>query len=151
MICRDTSWWDGIANHEAVAPHVFMGLPAVTLAPLVEPENSFPMASINGGLIFAPLDNLGFVFELHTLYKPEGWGREVHAHAKECFRQMMERASIIVTHEQEGSSQTRPPLSFGWKSSGIFREVGLPKRLRMWVLTKEAWESSPVGRKLCLS
>lgn len=151
MICRDASWWEGIAAHPQVAPHVFMGLPAVSLAPLVEPVASYPMASINGGLIFAPLDNLGFVYELHTLYKPEGWGREVHAHAKECFREMMEGASIIVTHEQEGSAHTRPPLSFGWRTSSGFREVGLPKRLRMWVLTKEAWQSSPVGRKLCLS
>lgn len=151
MIRRDVAWWDAVATHPEVAPHVFMGLGPVSVAPLVAPESSFPMASINGGLIFSALDNLGFVYELHTLYKPEGWGREVHAHAKECFRDMMARASVIVTHEQEGVAQTRPPLSFGWRQAGDFREVGLPRRLRMWSLTKEAWMTSPVGRKICLS
>ncbi len=149
MINRDAGFWNAIATHPAVAPAAFMGLPAVDLAPLVEPESSLPLASEHGGWIFSTLDPHGFVYELHTIYTPEGWGREVHSHAKLCFKRVFETASLVVTHEQEGYNNTRPPLSFGWRSSGDFKDVGLPRKPRMWVLTKEAWAASPVGKKLC--
>lgn len=145
---RDASFWDAVAAHPQVAPGVFMGLDQVSAAPLIEAESSIPLASENGGLIFEAKDHLGFTYELHTLYRPEGWGREVNRHAKDCFAYVFERASVIVTHEQEGQKQTRPPLSFGWRPAGEYKEVGLPRRLKLWILTRDAWMSSPVGRKL---
>lgn len=149
MIQRDVAFWDDVASHEAVAPRIFMGLPQATLAPLVDNPDAFPLASINGGAIFVPVDPLGFAYEMHTMYKPEGWGREVHAHAKKCFKFMFERASLLVTHEQEGEQGTSPPKSFGWAVAGAYKDVGLPRRLRLWVLTPQMWTASVVGRKQC--
>lgn len=150
MICRDVEFWNRIATHPSVAPSVFMGLPVVSTAPLVENENNLPLASENGGLIFVAVDHLGLVMELHTLYTPEGWGREVTSHARLCFRDVMKDTSLVITHEQEGEKQTKPPLSYGWKPAGDYTDVGLPRRLKLWILTREAWLASPVGRKLCL-
>lgn len=145
---RDVEFWEDVANHPAVSPHVFMGLDPVSLAPLILMDRCVPLASENGGLIFAPLDPHGMIYELHTLYRPEGWGREVAGFAKHCFDQMFLAASLIVTHEQEGSKHTRPPLSYGWKSCGEYCYTELPKRLRLWSLTREDFYASPVGRKL---
>jgi hypothetical protein len=150
MICRDVEFWDDVARHHQVSPSVFMGLAQVSTAPLVRDERNLPLASQNGGLIFVASDSLGFSMELHTLYRPEGWGREVTEHARECFREVMKTVSLVTTFEQEGEKQTRPPLSYGWRSAGDFMAVGLPKRLKLWILTREAWVASPVGRKLCL-
>lgn len=148
MICRDVEFWDAVANHPQVAPSVFMGLNPVSLSPLVEMPASFPFASEHGGLIFSPLDPHGMIYELHTLYTPEGWGREVASFAKGCFDNMFSTASLIVTHEQEGEKHTRPPLSYGWKSCGEYCYTELPRRLRLWSLTREDFYVSPVGRKL---
>jgi hypothetical protein len=151
MMNRDVEFWDSVASHPAVAPSVFMGLEQTSTAPLVLDERNIPLASEHGGLIFVASDHLGFSMELHTLYTPEGWGREVTEHARQCFRDVMKTVSLVTTFEQEGEKQTRPPLSYGWRPAGDYSEVGLPKRLKMWILTREAWLASPVGKKLCLS
>lgn len=148
MICRDVEFWDEVATHPEVAPHVFMGLEPCSTAPLVQMVGAIPFASENGGLIFAPMDAHGMIYELHTLYKPEGWGREVAMFAKQCFDKVFSTASLVVTHEQEGSPHTRPPLSYGWKSCGEYCYTDLPKKLRLWSLTREDFYASPVGRKL---
>jgi hypothetical protein len=148
MICRDVEWWDRIANHPEVAPHVFLGLEPVSLAPLVEDERAKPFASEHGGVIFSPLDKLGMVYEMHTLFEPEGWGREVAINGKLFVEETFKDASIVVTHEQEGNWRSKPPRSHGWICGGDYCYVGLPVRLRLWVLTKEAWLSSPARRKM---
>lgn len=149
MICRDTQWWDSIANHPEVAPHVFMGLDPVSLGPLVENPKNQPMRSENGGIILICIDGFGLVKEMHTLYNPAGWGREVAANGKLFMREAFKTANVIFTHEQEGNWRSRPPRSHGWKESGDYTDVDLPKRLKLWMLTRDAFYSSPVGRKLC--
>lgn len=146
---RDPAFWDAIAQHPEVAPFVFMGIDQVSLAPLVENPRNSPYASENGGVIFSSLDPCGFVVEMHTLYRPEGWGREVAINGKAFVADIMDRqASMIVTNEQEGAWRTRPPKSHGWQVAGPFKDVGLSRRLRLWFLTREAWLASPVGRKM---
>ena len=148
MICRDVHFWDSIAQHESVAPHVFMGVTPYSLAVLINNEANIPHASENGGVLFVAVDGLGLVKEMHTMYRPEGWGREVAINGKAFVNEVMKESVLIITHEQEGNWRSSPPKSHGWKPCGDYCYVGLPKRLRLWALTQEAWRASPVGRKM---
>lgn len=151
MINRDVAFWDRIAQHPEVAPHIFMGRAPETLAPLIENPAARPYASANGGVIFLPVDHFGFVVEMHTLYVPEGWGREVAVNGKAFVQDMFRTASLILTYEQEGHWRSSPPRSHGWQASGDFKDAAMLCRLKLWVLTREAWVASPVGRKMqCL-
>lgn len=148
MIQQDHRFWDEIAQHPEVAPHVFVDREPETLQPLLSMPGTIAMASENGGIIFMTRDPLGMVYEMHTLYRPEGWGREVAIAAKQFMQEMFKAASVIVTQEQEGNWRSCPPKSHGWQVAGEYCSVGLSKRLRMWVLTKQSWITSPVGRKM---
>lgn len=147
MINRDPAFWDAIANHPDVAPYVFMGRQGSSLAGLVDHDGCLPLASENGGLLFIRMDLVGLVRELHTMYRPEGWGREVAKHAPAFMDEAFNHCSLITTHEQEGRKQTRPPLSHGWKPVGDYKDCGLPYKIRLWILPKEAWYASVVGRR----
>lgn len=149
MICRDVQFWDAVATHESVAPHIFMGMEPTTLAPLILKENCLPLRSEHGGVILVALDHFGLVREMHTLYTPEGWGREVATNGKLFMQEAFKDTEVIFTHEQEGNWRSSPPKSHGWKSTGNFCYVGMPKRLKLWMLTRDAFYASPVGRKLC--
>lgn len=143
------AWWDEIASHPQVADHVFMGLPRVSMSTLLEQPGAFGLHSTNGGCIFIPRDPLGLTLEMHTLFRPEGWGREVAAAGRRFMPAVFESAALILTHEQEGHWRSRPPKSHGWKPCADFQDVGLPRRLRLWALTREGWMDSIVGRKSC--
>ncbi len=147
MICRDPSFWDSVAQHEAVAPFVFMGEEPRSLGFLVSDERNLPLRSDNGGVILLSMDALGFYREMHTLYTPDGWGREVATAGRGFMREAFKTCHVLFTNEQEGEYRTAPPKSHGWKPCGDFTNVGLLRRLRPWMLTKEAWLASPVGRK----
>lgn len=148
MINRDVAFWDRIASHPDVAPHITMGLPLASLEPLITNERVRPYASKHGGLVFVPADSFGLTFEMHTLFTPEGWGREVAIAARTFINDVMKTASLIITHEQEGHWRSCPPRSHCWASAGDFTDAGLSARLRLWTLTREAWIASPVGRKM---
>lgn len=148
MINRDVDFWDSVARHPEVAPHIFCGLDILSLSPLIDDERNRPFASKHGGVIFVSVDHLGMVWEMHTLYTPEGWGREVAVNGKGFVQELFKEASMILTHEQEDNWRTVPPKSHGWKAAGDYTEAGLPKRLKLWILTREAWFASPVGRKM---
>lgn len=140
---RSADFWRDVVRHPKVA-HVTMGLP-FDIGALVEHERVIPLASEHGGFLFCQLDGLGRVFELHTLFKPEGWGREVSGAAKEAFAEMFASgARVITTYEVEG--WTAPPLSFGWRTAGDFSPSPLGN-LRTWVLTLDGWEASPACRR----
>jgi hypothetical protein len=88
--------------------------------------------------------------EMHTLFRPEGWGREVAKAGRVFMQTAFESASIILTHEQEGHWRSKPPKSHGWVPCANYQDVGLPRRLRLWALTREGWMNSVIGRKSCL-
>lgn len=142
---RDPVFWRAVADHPAVAK-VKMGLP-LDIEAIVAHERVTPLASENGGFLFLELDGFGRVVELHTLYRPEGWGREVLFAAKEAFSRIFETAMICTTYET-GDRQSRPPLSMGWRSVGGFKDSPIGP-LRTWILTKDAWEASPSWRRKC--
>jgi len=148
MIIEDRSgFWDEIAAHPEVKPHVGLGYD-VSMADVVRHPRTVPLRSANGGFIFVQLDGLGRVYELHTLYRPEGWGREVLAAAKEAFATMFGRdAQLVTTFEVEGWWRSRPPKSFGFQPAGEFAPTLLGS-LKTWILTAEAWERSPARRRM---
>lgn len=147
MINRSAEFWDGVASSPEVAPFVFMDLPVQSLGGLVENENNEPFASDNGGVLFVKTDHLGSIYEMHTMFRPEGWGREVAITGAKALHYIFSKALIVFTYEQEGHWQSRPPKSHRWKSSGEFVDQGLSKRLKLWYLTRDDFLSSPVGKK----
>lgn len=147
---RDPSFWDAVANHPEVAPYVFPGSQAVSLAGLVANPAVYPLRSEHGGFLFCRIDSLGRIYELHTLFTPEGWGREVHGAAKDAFSQMFGVCDLIVTSEVATNPRSRPPKSFGFVVAAPYADSPIG-RIRTWILTREAWENSPARRRLtCL-
>ena len=150
MINRSADFWDSVAFDPDVAPFVFMDAPRQSLSVLVGDESNEPFASDNGGVLFVKTDHLGSIYEMHTMFRPEGWGREVAITGAKALHHIFSKALLVFTYEQEGHWQSRPPKSHRWKSSGEFIDQGLSKRLKLWYLTRDDFLSSPVGKKsLC--
>jgi len=147
---RDPQFWIDVAEHPAVAPHVLFGHSGLLIADVIRHPSVTAFSSEHGGYLFVKLDGLGRVYELHSLFTPEGWGREALATAKRAFAEIMKTAALVVTYEVEGNWRSRPPKSFGFAPAGGSSdspELGLP--IRTWVLTQEAWIASPVWRRQC--
>src|SRR5690606_41931560 len=99
--------------------------------------------------LFCRLDGLARVWELHTLFTPEGWGREVLSGAREAFSTLFARgAQVVTTFEVAGWWRSRPPLTFRFKPAGGVEPSPLGS-VKTWVLTRDAWEGSPVRRMRC--
>lgn len=138
---RDPAFWDRIASHPQVE-HIKHGLP-LNIGELAQHERVTPLASTNGGFLLFQLDGLGRVFEMHTLFTPEGWGREVNRAGKAMLTRMFGPAEIITTYEGYP-----PPKSFGWRAAGDFADSEIGP-VRTWFITRDAWESSPARRRKC--
>jgi hypothetical protein len=147
---RDWTFWDAIAQHPEVRPHLLIE-DSQSLSEIVQHPSVKPYASENGGFLFCRLDGLGRVYELHTLYCPNGWGREVAKASKSAFERVFnEGAQLVTTYEVAGNWRSRPPLSHGWKQAGPFQySDGLAADVRSWVLTYEAWCASPARKRHC--
>lgn len=101
-----------------------------------------PLAAEHGGFIFAPRDALGRVVELHTLFTPEGWGREAAMAGKQALAMVFDRYDLVVTYERVGDWRTRPPRSFGFKPCGGDFDMN-DTTWRLWQLSREMWRASP--------
>lgn len=144
---RSPEFWDRIASHPEVAPHVFLGGATLPLMEIVQHPSVTPLRAEHGGFLFCQLDGLGRVFELHTLFEPAGWGREVALSARQAFDHMFDAgAQLITTYEVEGWWRSRPPKSFRFHPCGDFAPSPFGS-LRTWILTADAWASSPVCRR----
>jgi hypothetical protein len=143
---RDPAFWRGVLNDAAVAPTLF-GRPVEAVIEVVQNPAVVPLATENGGLIFIGRCGFGRVFELHTAYRPAGWGREVHSAAKAAFARIFESAELVFTHEQLGQWRTRPPRSFGFEALGspFENEFG---RFQLWMLTRARWAASPAQARM---
>lgn len=145
---RDAAFWTRIYEHPDVKPHVSLGAD-LDLAGIVTHPGVTPLAATHGGFLFARLDGLGRTFELHTLFTPEGWGREVLEASKQAFQRMFDAgADLIVTQEVAGNRRSQPPLSFRFAPCGDFRPSPLGHDLRTWVLTRAAWDASPARLRM---
>lgn len=98
----------------------------------------------NGGLVFV---NKGDFDEVHVAFRPSEWGRSVALAFRDCFARKMRDGRPVVAGEQEGEWRTKPPISHGWAVLNEFEGSVLPRRVRRWILTLDAWQDSPVGRK----
>lgn len=147
---RSPAFWQGVADHPEVASRVFLGGQSHDLSAIVASPNVLPLASEHGGFLFARLDGFGRVYELHTMYRPEGWGREVLTASKLAFAKVFDLgAQLVSTYEVEGWWRSRPPKSFGFIRAGGFRPVpGIIPHLSTWVLTSDAWDASPARRRV---
>lgn len=144
---RDPVFWGRIFRDPDVVPTLFGQAPESVIALLQNPS-VMPLATEHGGFMFISRCGFGRVWELHTAYTREGWGREVHRAGKAALRRMFaDGAQIIFTHEQIESWRTRPPKSFGFRPEGepFAHEFGV---FRLWLLTREAWEASPACARL---
>lgn len=152
---RNPTFWLNVALHPAVEPHVLQGAPPDTLADLVRHPTTFPVAAEHGGFLFVWMD--GTTFELHTMFTPDGWGREVAEAAREAlpwlFSQQDRPCDTLTTYEQQDYYRSRPPRSFGWLPTSDFAETHIGY-VRTWAVTRDQWEASPVRkreRKRCRS
>jgi hypothetical protein len=148
---RDPRFWSAVANHPAVRPAIVVSGEMADLAAAVSDPLVLPMASEHGGFLFYQRDGLGWVYELHTMFTPAGWGREVAEAAHEAFQELFLRgAQVVFTLEIATNRRSRPPLSHGWRTAGRFASSPeLPAEARTWVLTQEAWAQSPARRRFC--
>lgn len=146
---RDAAFWTAIYEHPEVKPHVGLGH-EIDISAIVGSEQVTPLRSDRGGFLFFRLDGLGRVFELHTMFTPDGWGKEVLLSAKAAFAEMFRRgAQVITTYEVEGNRRSQPPLSFRFQPAGDFApSVELNAQLRTWILTRNAWEASPARARM---
>ncbi len=145
---RDPVFWTRIAAHPAVAP-VRMGLPPEMIGSLASRPDMLPLASEHGGFLFARLDALGFACELHTLFTPEGWGREALTSGIQALGAVWALGyQAILTFEVRANLRSRPPRTFGFVRAADWRTTPLGD-LRLWTLTRSAWNASPARRLKC--
>lgn len=146
---RDPAFWCGVYEHPSVKPHVGLGR-QIEIAEIVADQRVTPLRATHGGFLFIQLDGLGRIYELHTMFTPEGWGREVLHAAKAAFCMMFERgADLITTFEVAGHKQSQPPRTFRFEPAGAFAfEASLNAELRTWALRRQAWEESPARQRM---
>lgn len=146
LVDRDPAFWDGVADDLAAAG-IGAALPG-SLEALVVHDSVHPYRTRSGGYLFCRLDGIGAVFELHALFRPEGWGRE----ASRCLKLALDRifaggAGVIVVGEDVRNWRSKPPKSFGFEAIGSTQNTPHGD-FRTWILTKSAWEKSPVRRRM---
>ena len=146
---RDPAFWTRIASHPDVSP-MLMGLPPEKIGALAIRPDLLPIASEHGGFLFGRLDALGFICELHTLFTPDGRGREALSAGVQSLRAVWALGyQAVVTFEAQNQPKSRPPRTFGFRETGGWRITPLGS-FRLWILTRSAWEISPARRLRCL-
>lgn len=144
---RDPAWWEAIASHPALAGALH-GVAPATIGQIATMPTMLPLAAEHGGFMFGAMDGFGFVRELHTLFTPEGWGREAITAGVEALEMLFGGpCEIVVTYEQEDNRRSRAPRGFGFAmASERFAETRFGG-LRCWLLTRMAWEAAPVRKR----
>jgi hypothetical protein len=145
---RDYAPWHAVMQR----PEVMAGVGEFDLGAVLAHPSVTPVWCGHGGFLFHALDHLGFVYDLHAMFAPEGWGKHVTKSLFAALNAMFDKgARLITVSEIEGLLTSRPPLSFGFRPIGEFRSTPMGNA-RSWVLTQDAWTSSPAFKRgnLCL-
>jgi hypothetical protein len=143
---RDPAFWEAVAAHPALA-EMPLGLPPGTVGAIAARDDVLPLAAEHGGFFFRKTEPLGFVAELHSLFSPEGWGREALTAGTEAIHLVwLCGYQAVITLEVQANARSRPPRTFGFSCCGDWRETP-HGNLRMWMLTRAAWEASPVAKR----
>lgn len=143
---RDPAFWERIASHPACAPALH-GVEPEHFATEAVQHPMLPLASEHGGFVFVPRDAFGRTVELHTLYTPEGWGREAAAAGKAALQRVFETYDLVITYERDGDWRTRPPRSFGFRPCGSAFEMN-GNTWRLWALSADGWRASPSCQRM---
>ena len=143
---RNPAFWIGVASHPAVAG-ALMGERAEGVGTWAQRDDVLPIASSNGGFLLTRLDPLGMVAELHTLFTPEGWGREVVLAGIEAIGAVWTCGfQTIVTTEIRANPRSRPARTFGFQRCGEWKATPWGDA-RQWLVTRETWNASPAARR----
>lgn len=143
---RDPAFWVRVASHPQVRDTLF-GLDPEEVGPLIQSPEVLPLAAEHGGFLFARVGSLEAVRELHTLFTPEGWGREVHSAAKEALGIVFGHCDLVTTFEVLSNPRSRPPKSFGFQPASEPRSSAFGP-VKTWLLSRHAWEQSPARRRM---
>lgn len=140
VLDRDPAFWVEVASHPAVA-HTLGGFSPEVIGFAVANPHVLPFRAEHGGFLLLKADSFGRVYELHTLFTPEGWGKEAYSAAKSLFDKAFCFCDLIITHETE-HPQSRPPKTFRFKPLGEFEDAETGK-VRLWSLSRADWLTSP--------
>ncbi len=139
---RDPAFWEAVASHPALEG-VLHGVSPQMVGRIAAMPAMLPMAAAHGGFLFGAMDGFGFVRELHTLFTPEGWGREAITAGIEALNLLFEGpCQAVATYEVGDNPRSRPPRRFGFAVAGEFCETPFGS-LRLWLLTRVAWSAAP--------
>lgn len=139
---KDPAFWLDIVSHPALA-HMRAGQDPAAILPAL--DRAIALRSAHGGFLFFPADSFGRAYEMHTLFTPEGWGREAFHAAREAFDLMFDRADLVLTHQTD-HPQSRPPKTFRFAPLGEFTPTPHGP-IRLWMLSRDAWLGSPARRR----
>lgn len=143
---RDPDFWAAIAAHPAVAA-VLRGVDPGAVGVLAGRRDFLPIAAEHGGFLLQRRDDLGFAWELHTLFTPEGWGREAVVAGIEALGLMFgSNASLISTFEVKTNPRSRPWKGLGFSPAGDWARTPMGE-LRLWILTKSSWTESRAAKR----
>ena len=143
---RNPGFWSAVASHPAVAGAI-MGVAPEVIGELATRDTMLPLAAKHGGYLFGRADAFGFVAELHTLFTPEGWGREAVIAGIEALNAVFLLGyHLVTTFEAENNPRSRPPVTAGFVQAGEWRATPVGS-LRLWVLTRAAWQASPAAKR----
>lgn len=143
---RDPAFWVRVASHPKVAV-ALMGEPPEGVGAWAQRSDVLPIASTNGGFLLTRLDPLGMVAELHTLFTPEGWGREVVLAGIAAIGAVWACGfQTIVTLEMRANPHSRPARTFGFQRCGEWTATPWGDA-RQWLVTRESWNASPAARR----
>ncbi|MGH7016194.1 MAG: hypothetical protein ACRED8_03805 [Caulobacteraceae bacterium] len=144
---RDPAFWEAIAAHPACAHARLTAEPAAIGALALRPD-ILPLAAEHGGYLFRKLDLLGLAAEVHSLFTPAGWGREAVAAGLLALQAIFATGyQSVLTYELEANGRSRPPKAVGFAPAWGWRETPLGA-VRLWVLTRRAFEDSRVGKDM---
>lgn len=139
-------FWGPVLSHPDVEPMVLAGLAsAEDVTDWIGAGGAHEERYEGGGLLFVDKPEGQ---EVHVAFRPEYWGRPVALAFRDCFARKMREVEVVYANEQEGHWRTRPPISHGWQVLEDYKPSVLLVRTRRWMLTRDAWNNSPVGRKL---
>jgi hypothetical protein len=143
---RDPAFWTAVAGHPAVIGMMNGADPRI-IGTLALSDRVLPLAATHGGFLFIRQDPLGMVCELHTLFTPEGWGREAWAAGIKALGAVwLLNFQLITTLEMRANWRSQPPRSFGFQRAGDWRATPHGEA-RMWILTKAGWDASPAAKR----
>lgn len=143
---RDPAFWTRVASDPAVAI-ALGGMAPEAVGEWAQRPEVLPLASAHGGFLLTRLDPLGMVAELHTLFTPEGWGREVVLAGIAAIGAVWTCGfQTIVTLEMRANPRSRPARTFGFERCGEWKSTPWGDA-RQWLVTRESWDASPAAHR----